>query len=290
MIKTKRQNGNYEIVIQPTRGWLLINWRDLIHYRDLLFLLVRRDFVSKYKQTILGPLWFILQPLIMTIVFEIVFNRIAKVSTDNLPPFLFYLCGVMIWNYFANCVQSSSNSLISNAELFRKVYFPRIVMPLSGVISNLFAFAIQLVTFLVFYIYFKYFTSAGTTIDPKPLLMLMLPLLLFQAAIFSLGIGLWVSSLTAKYRDLAFVMTFLVQLWMYATPVVYPVSAIPAKWRFIMAINPMCAVVDLYRYAFFGTIALSYKYLAISIVTTIVTLLTGLFIFNRVEKNFVDTI
>tara|TARA_B100000315_G_scaffold242473_1_gene264686 strand:- start:454 stop:1323 length:870 start_codon:yes stop_codon:yes gene_type:complete len=289
-METKNNNQSpYKVIIQPNRRWFYIDWRGILSYRDLLFLLVRRDFVAKYKQTILGPTWFVLQPLLMTVVFNVVFNRIAKVSTDGLPPFLFYLCGIMIWNYFSNCLNATSTSLITNSAIFSKVYFPRLIVPLASVISNLFTFAIQLITFLVFYFYFKFFTESQAIIQPNAFIWIM-PLLLIQVAAFSLGVGLWISALTAKYRDLVFLMTFLTQIWLYATPIIYPVSAIPTQWRFILAINPMAAIVDLYRYAFFGTLALSWKYLSLSVLTTIIVLVSGIFVFNKVERTFVDTI
>lgn len=284
-----KNNPDYEIIIAPHRGWFHIDWKGMLYYRDLLFLFVRRDFFARYKQTILGPLWFIIQPIATTLVFTVVFNQVAKIPTDNLPPLLFYLCGIMVWNYFASCVESSSNSLIKNANLLEKVYFPRLIAPLTGVISNLITFAIQFATFLVFYLYFLLATSAKTHIHPN-MWLLMLPLLLLNAAAFSLGVGLWVSALTAKYRDLAFLMTFLLQLWMYATPVIYPVSAIPEHWRFVLAVNPVASIVDLFRYAFFGTLALSVKYILLSLVTTIIVLVSGLLVFNRIEKTVVDTI
>jgi lipopolysaccharide transport system permease protein len=286
--KNAKASG-YEVVIRPNRGWFHIDWEGIFYYRDLLFLFVRRDFVARYKQTILGPLWFVIQPITTTVVFTIVFSQVAKIPTDNLPPMLFYLCGIMIWNYFTNCVESSSVSLIKNAGLLEKVYFPRLIMPLSNIISNLFAFAIQAATFVAFYLYFLCATPAKSHIHLN-LFILLLPLLLIGAAAFSLGVGLWVSALTAKYRDLSFLMTFLLQLWLYATPVIYPVSAIPEHWRFILAINPMAAIVDLFRYAFFGTPALSLKYLAASFITTFVVLISGVLVFNKVEKTFVDTV
>ncbi|MBU2101891.1 MAG: ABC transporter permease [Candidatus Omnitrophica bacterium] len=279
----------YEIIIKPNRSWFYIDWRGLLHYRDLLFLLIRRDFVSRYKQTILGPLWFIIQPLVMTLVFTVVFFRVAKVSTDALPPVLFYLCGLLIWNYFSSCISITSTSLTTNAMLFEKVYFPRIIIPLSTIFSNLITFAIQLLTFLCFYFYYKWCTASSAQIHPN-LFLFALPLLLLQAAAFALGVGLWLSALTVKYRDLSFLMGFLVQLWMYATPVIYPVSAIPSQWRFILIINPIASIVDLYRYAFFGTLSLSLKYLTFSIITTCVVLFSGILIFNKVERTFIDTV
>ena len=259
---------SYEIIIQPNRSWFHIDWRGLSHYRDLLFLLVRRDFVSKYKQTILGPAWFVIQPLLTTLVFTIIFGKVAKIPTDGLPPALFYLCGLLAWRYFASCLTTTSTSFTANANLFGKVYFPRLIMPLSVVISNLFAFAIQLVTFLAFLFYFKYLTQAGIDIKPN-LSIFALPLLLLQTAAISLGVGLWLSALTAKYRDFQFLMGFLVQLWMYATPVIYPMSIVQEKWKPILALNPMAPIVESYRYAFLGTGITNPSYLMISITTTI---------------------
>lgn len=282
-------NERYEIIIKPNRNWFYIDWAGFLHYRDLLFLLVRRDFVARYTQTILGPLWFIIQPLITTVVFTIFFNRIAKIPTDGLPPMLFYLCGLLVWNYFANSLERTSLSFIDNSQLFGKVYFPRLIVPLSNLISNLFAFGIQLAAFLAFYFYFKFFTVAGAYIKPN-VYIFALPLLVIQTAAFSLGVGLWMAALTAKYRDLSFLMGFLIQLWMYATPVIYPVSAIPGRWRFILALNPVAAIMDLYRCAFFGTAYLSYKYLLISVLVTIFVLLSGIFAFNRAERTAIDTL
>jgi lipopolysaccharide transport system permease protein len=289
MIDKNTEQNNLEVIIQPNRSWFYIDWRGLLHYRDLLFLLVRRDFLSRYKQTILGPLWFIIQPLLMTIVFTVIFGKVAKIPTDGLPPMLFYLCGLLAWGYFASCLKATSSSFIENAHLFGKVYFPRLVVPLSSVISNLFAFGIQLVAFLGFYFYFKNFTLAGASINPN-LFIFVLPLLVLQTAAIGLGVGLWMSALTAKYQDLKFVMEFLIQLWMYATPVIYSMSVIPEKWRPVLAINPMAPILESYRYAFFGTSSLNFNYLLISAVTTVFVLLSGIFIFNKVERTFIDTV
>ena len=283
------KQNNYEITIQPNRNWFHIDWQGLLHYRDLLFLLVRRDFVSKYKQTILGPAWFVIQPLLTALVFTVIFGKVAKIPTDGLPPMLFYLCGLLSWRYFAACLNATSFTFITNANLFGKVYFPRLIVPLSTIISNLLAFAIQLVMFLGFYFYFKCFTSASVNIKPN-LFIFFLPLLLLQTAAISLGVGLWMSALTAKYRDLQFLMGFLTQLWMYATPVIYPISVIPEKWRFLIALNPMSPIVESFKYAFFGTGTISLNYLLISIFITIITLLTGILVFNRTERTFIDTV
>jgi len=281
--------SNYEIVIRPTRGWLRLNLAETWQYRDLLFLLVHRDFVAKYKQTILGPAWFVLQPLLTTVVFSIIFGGIAKIPTDGLPPMLFYLAGLLGWNYFAQTFQSSSSTLVANAGLFGKVYFPRLVVPLSAVISNLFAFALQLAMLLAFWIYFKLFTSAGGLFGFSAGIV-WLPLVLLQIAALSLGVGLWLSALTAKYRDFTFLSGFIIQLWMYATPVIYPLSQIPEKWRWIAVLNPMTMPVEAIRIMFLGQGTVVEAHLLLSLSMTVLLLLSGILVFNKVEKTFVDTV
>jgi len=225
----------------------------------------------------------------MTLVFTVIFGMVAKLSTDGMPPMLFYLCGLLSWTYFANCLNATSTSLTSNASLFGKVYFPRLVVPISVVISNSFAFAIQLATFLAFYVYFKFFTTAGADIHPNSFLF-VLPLLLLQTAVLAFGVGLWLSALTAKYRDFTFLTGFLTQMWMYATPIIYPLSIVPEKWRFFAALNPMVPVVELYKYAFFGTGVMEINYLLISAGVTVIVCLTGILAFNKAERTFMDTV
>ena len=282
-------SSNYEIVIRPTRGWLQLNLGEIWQYRDLLFLLVHRDFVAKYKQTILGPAWFVLQPLLTTVVFSIVFGEIAKIPTDDLPRMLFYLAGLLGWNYFAQTFQSTSATLVANAGIFGKVYFPRLVVPLSAVISNLFAFALQLATLLAVWIYFKLFTSAGGLFGFSASIV-WFPLVLLQVAALSLGVGLWLSAVTAKYRDFTFLSGFIIQLWMYATPVIYPLSQIPEKWRWIAVLNPMTMPVEAIRIMFLGqgTVVGAYALLSLSI--SVLLLLSGILVFNKIEKTFVDTV
>ena len=283
------ESSDYCVVIEPNRSWFRLPWRDLLHYRDLWYLLVRRDFVSKYKQTILGPAWFIIQPLMMTVMFTVVFGRIAKIPTDGLPRMLFYLCGMLAWSYFAACISGTSTIFVTNANLFGKVYFPRLVVPLAVVTSNLIAFAIQLVTFIAFWIFFKFFTDAGTHFTLTPYL-LALPLLLLQTAAIGLGVGLWMSSLTAKYRDFAHLTGFLTQLWMYATPVVYPLSEVPEKFRWVVSLNPMTGIVETYRYAFLGAGTVEPRYLIGSAVATVLLLVSGVLLFSRTERTFIDTV
>jgi lipopolysaccharide transport system permease protein len=284
-----RLPNDYELVIRPTRGWFTLKLPEVWQYRDLLLLLVHRDFVAKYKQTILGPAWFILQPLLITVVFSVIFGEIAKIPTDGLPPMLFYLTGLLGWNYFAQTFQSTSGTLVANAGLFGKVYFPRLVVPLSAVISNLFAFAIQLATLLAVWIYFKLLTGAGGLFGFS-VGIVWFPLVLLQIAALSLGVGLWLSALTAKYRDLAFLSGFIIQIWMYATPVIYPLSQIPEKWRWISALNPMTMPVEAIKLMFLGQGTIITAYLALSVAATMLLLITGVLIFNKVEKTFVDTV
>jgi lipopolysaccharide transport system permease protein len=279
----------YKTVIQANRSWFYVDWKGLLHYRDLLFLLVRRDFVAKYKQTVLGPAWFILQPLLTTAVFTVIFGNFARISTDGIPPILFYLCGVTAWSYFAQCLASIAASLTANSNLFSKVYFPRLIIPFSIVISNLFAFALQLATFLGFYIYFKYFTPAGAALEISRTIFI-LPLLILQTAAIGLGVGLWIAALTVRYRDFQHLVGFMVQLWFYATPVIYPMSVIPPQWHFISLMNPMTAIIELYRRAFFGMGYLNPEYLIAAAVISLLTLFSGLLFFNKVERTFVDMI
>lgn len=287
-VSSTEQSG-FEIVIQPNRSWFYIDWRGLLHYRDLLFLLVRRDFVSQYKQTVLGPIWLIVPSLLTTIAFTVIFNKVAKISTDGMPPMLFYLCGLLAWRYFTGCLNSTSNTLTANAGLFGKVYFPRLIVPLSVVVSNLFSFVINLITFLGFYFYFKCFTPVGMAIKPN-LFIFALPLLILQTAAFGLGVGLWISALTAKYRDFSFLVGFFTGVGMYVTPIIYPMSIVPEKWRVLVALNPMAPIIESFKYTFLGTGTINLNYLLISAVITIVVLLSGILIFNKVERTFIDTV
>jgi len=274
-------------VIKPVTGWFDIHPGELWRYRDLIMLFVRRDFVSVYKQTILGPLWFLLQPLFTTLVFTIVFGRIAKLSTDGLPQVLFYLSGVVAWNYFSGCLNKTSDTFVGNAGIFGKVWFPRLAVPISIVISNLITFAIQFLLFMGFWIYF--FIN-GSTINPQPFLIMLLPLLIVQMAALGLGCGIIISSLTTKYRDLTQLVGFGVQLWMFATPIVYPTSRIPAKWQWIIALNPMAPIIEIFRYSFLGNATINLSHIALSVITTMVILFTGIILFSRVEKSFMDTV
>jgi lipopolysaccharide transport system permease protein len=288
MALSEKASTPYEITLRPDTSWLAIELKGIWHYRDLLSLLVWRDFVSKYKQTILGPLWFIIQPLLMTLVFTVIFGKIAGLSTDGLPPVLFYLCGQLGWNYFAQNFNSTSATLINNAGLFSKVYFPRLVVPLSALVSNLFAFFIQAVTFAAFFVYFKYILKSGTFGFNWHIVFL--PLLVVQIAALSLGVGLLCSALSAKYRDLTHASNLLIQIWMYATPVIYPLSKFPLHWRWIAALNPMTFIIESFRDMLLGTGTVDPSYLACSISLTLVFLASGLLLFGKMEKTFVDTV
>ena len=277
---------NWSLVIRPQRAWWDLRLGELWRYRDLVWLFVWRDFVAYYKQTILGPLWYLIQPILTTVVFTIIFGNIAKLSTDGLPPFLFYLAGNTVWTYFSACLTSTSSTFTSNAGLFGKVYFPRLAMPLSVVISQIISFGIRMLVFLGFLIYFM---LSGADVNPN-WWILLLPVLLLAMAGLGLGLGIIVSSLTTKYRDLQQLVAFGVQLLMYGTPVIYPLSSIEGTWRWLILANPMTPVVEIFRFAFLGTSAMSPVYLLYSIAFMFVVLLIGVLIFNRVENTFMDTV
>lgn len=275
-------------VIKAHQKWYSINWHELLEYRDLLALLVKRDLTAIYKQTILGPLWFVLQPLLTTIVFTIIFGNVAQISTDGVPQFIFYMSGTILWNYFQGVLTHGAGSLVSNSGVLSKVYFPRLIIPLSGVFVNLAHLALNYVLFLLFFAYFMLQGASG--MDPN-LWLLLLPVLIVQCGLMGLGFGLWVSALTIKYRDLRFALPFLTQLWMYATPIVYPASlVVRPSMKYILWLNPMTAVVEFSRYGFTGCGTVDLPGLALSWVVTVLVLVSGLFLFNKVQRNFVDTI
>lgn len=276
----------WTIEIRPASGWFDIHLGELWRYRDLALLFVRRDFIAIYKQTILGPLWYLLQPLMTTAVFAIIFNKVARLPTDGLPPVLFYLSGVVVWRYFADCLQKTANTFVGNAHLFGKIYFPRLMVPISVVLSNLISFAIQMLLLACVWLYFL---GEGAVIRLGAS-TLMLPLLVAQMAALGLGCGIIVSSLTTKYRDLAQLVGFGVQLWMFVTPVVYPASAVPEEWRWCVLLNPMAPIVETFRSMIFGVGLVDTSAIFISVLTTMVILVLGIALFTRVEKNFMDTV
>ncbi len=276
----------WSLVIRPKTGWFDLHLDDLWRYRDLVTMFVRRDFVSFYKQTVLGPLWFVIQPLLTTLTFTLIFGNIAKISTDGLPKILFYMSGITAWNYFADCLTKTSDTFNANASIFGKVYFPRLAVPLSIVISNLIKFGIQFGLFMAFYAYFLF---SGSNIQPNSTL-LILPVLLLLMAGLGLGSGIIVSSLTTRYRDLRFLVQFGTQLLMYSTPVIFPLSSIPEQYRWIMIANPMTPIIETFRFAFLGTGTVSWGMLGYSAIATVVILAIGILLFNRVEKTFMDTV
>lgn len=286
-MKVNEEKQEWVEIIHPSKGLFEFNFRELWNYRDLLFMYVKRDFVAKYKQTILGPLWFFIQPILTTIMFTIVFGKFAGISSDGLPRTVFYLSGLTIWNYFSACFISSSNTFTANARIFGKVYFPRLIIPLTVVISNLIQFGIQFLLFLSFLAYFLFYKNSN--IQPNWVILLTPFLLLIMAGI-SLGAGLIFSSLTTKYRDLGFLLNFGVQLLMYATPVIYPLTSIPEKYHFWVMANPLSSIVEAFRYAFLGSGTFSPAAIGYSAIWMIVLLFGGIMIFNKVERSFMDTV
>lgn len=285
--KIALQNENWDMVIQPQRRLLDLRLVELWHYRDLIMLFVRRDFVSVYKQTILGPLWYLLQPLLTTITFTIIFGSIASLPTDGLPQFLFYMSGTVLWSYFSSCLTKTSETFVQNTHLFGKVYFPRLAVPVSVLISNLVTFAIQLAMFLGFVLFF---VLRGSSVHPNWDWVFLSPILILMMAGLALGFGIIISSLTTKYRDLRFLVQFGVQLLMYATPVIYPVSSIPARFRWVIIANPMTPIVEAFRYAFLGVGTVNNGQLLYSLIFMLVSVFLGVIIFNRVEQTFMDTV
>ena len=263
-----------------------LNLREVWQYRDLLFMLVKRDFITFYKQTILGPLWFIIQPLLTTVIYVILFGNIAKLSTDDVPQVLFYLSGITIWNYFSESLTKTATVFTANVGMFGKVYFPRLIMPISIVVSALMKFAIQFGIFLLVLLYFILFTK---TVQPN-WWILITPVLIVLMAMFALGMGMFFSSLTTKYKDLSFLLTFGIQLFMYVTPVVYPISALPEKYRFLVYINPLSSIFECFRYAFLGSGNFDGMSLVSSSMLILLILFVGTIVFNKVEKNFMDTV
>lgn len=275
--------------IKPHNSLFNLNLKATWDYRDLLWLLVRRDFVSFYKQTILGPLWFFIQPAFTTIIFTFIFSNLAGISTDGLPQPLFYLAGITAWNYFSECLTKTSTVFKDNATIFGKVYFPRLIMPLSIVVSNLVKFGVQFVLFLFLILYY---TITQAHFSPN-FHILLFPFLILLMAGQGLGLGMIISAMTTKYRDLAFLLTFAIQLLMYATPVIYPLSVAIQKYpeySWLIEYNPMSIVIETFRYGFLGAGTFSWELLGYSTCITLALLICGIVIFNKVEKNFVDTV
>jgi lipopolysaccharide transport system permease protein len=279
----------WDLEITPHNNILDLKLKDIWRYRDLLILLVRRDFVSFYKQTILGPLWFFIQPLFTTVIYTFVFGNLAAIPTDGLPQPLFYLAGITAWNYFADCLTKTSTVFSTNAGLFGKVYFPRLIVPLSIVVSNLIRFGVQM---LLFFIIIGFYWAKGTALHPN-IYLLLFPFLLLLMAMLGLGLGMIISAMTTKYRDLGFLITFGIQLMMYLTTVIYPLSVVQVKYPqylWLIAYNPMTAIIEAFRYGFLGQGTFTLVSLGITTIITIIILLIGIITFNRVERNFIDTV
>ncbi len=289
-MKETQDSQDWDLIIKGHSSLFDINFNDLWRYRDLLLLFVKRDFVSFYKQTILGPLWFFIQPIFTTIVFTFVFGNLAGISTDGLPQQLFYLAGITSWNYFSDCLTKTSTVFKDNANIFGKVYFPRLIMPLSIIVSNLVRFGVQLLLMICMMVYFYFFPIQGTSFTITYGIFLF-PLLVVLMALLGLGLGLIITAMTTKYRDLTFLITFGVQLLMYATTVIYPLSYAREKgYGSIMELNPMTGIIEAFRYGFLGKGEFTVFSLGYSLVVTIIILFIGILIFNKTEKNFVDTI
>ena len=282
---------SYTTVIQSKTNGLNLNLKELWHYRDLVLLFVRRSFITRYKQTILGPAWAIIQPLLTTVVFTVVFGNIAGLGAQGVPSFVFFFSGTMVWTYFSTSLTGTANTFIGNRGILGKVYFPRLVMPVSGLLTHLITFGIQ---FFFFGCFMVYYLLAGENIHPN-LYMLMLPVLLLQLAMLGLGVGVIISALTTKYRDLAMLTSFGVSLWMYATPIAYDMEAMGAfssggKYHGLYMLNPVTSIINIFRYGFLGIGQIEWLYYFIGWVFTLIVLFIGIVMFNRVEKTFMDTI
>lgn len=282
---------DFSTVIQPKTKWFDLKLKQVLEYRDLIFLFVKRNFVSKYKQTVLGPIWAVIQPLLTTVVFTLVFGNIAGLAPGGVPSFVFYLSGTILWTYFSSCLTQTANTFVSNSNIMGKVYFPRLVMPISTVFSEMIGLAIQYVFLIIFLVYY---TVTGQGVHPN-LWILMTPLMILQLALLSLGFGIIISALTTKYRDLAMLVAFGTQLWMYASPIAYDMFSMGAfapggKWHALYMCNPVTSIVNLFRYGYLGIGTMEWNYYFIGWATTIIIFIIGVVLFNRIEKTFMDTV
>lgn len=275
------------MVISPQSKLLSLQLDDIWRYKDLLYLFVRRDFVATYKQTILGPTWFFIQPILTTITYTIIFGNVAGLSTDGLPKMIFYLSGVVCWSYFSDCITTISSTFITNAQIFGKVYFPRLIAPLSVVISKLIKLGIQFLLFIAALFYYVVFES--TVVNPN-IYILLAPVLVLLMGAMGLGLGLIISSLTTKYRDMRFLIAFGVQLLMYGTPVIYPLSKVPEEYRLLVTLNPITSIIETFRHGFLGSGTFNVYHLIYSFAFTVIVLILGILVFNKVEKTFMDSV
>ena len=272
--------------VSSKQKWFSVNLKDIWKYRDLIILFVKRDLTTNYKQTVLGPLWIVINPLLSTTVFTVIFGVIAGIPTDGTPQFLFYMSGNILWNFFSSCLNRASGTFLGNARLFGKVYFPRLVMPISGILYNLINFMLQTAVYVILVIVYS---LLGANVHPN-LLIILAPFLVLQTALLGTGMGLIISSITTKYRDLNVLVSFGVSLLMYITPVVYPISRVPENFRWLMLLNPVAPIVETYRCAFLGSGSFEWQFLLISLAVTLALLFWGVIVFNKVEKNFIDTV
>lgn len=282
-------NESWDLVLEPKNKWYSLRLSELFRFKDLLLLFVRRDFVAVYKQTVLGPIWFFVQPIITALTFSVIFGRMANISTDGVPQLLFYMCGITLWNYFSDTLLKIADTFTANANIFGKVYFPRMIVPLSVVLSNLIKFGIQFLLFVAIWLYYYY---TGANIHPNTTLLLV-PFLILLMGILGLSFGIIISSMTTKYRDLRFLITFGVQLLMYASPIVFPLSMVSQNYpqlKIYLLANPITSIIEAFKYAFLGVGEFNWYYLLYSLVFTIVAFIIGLLIFNKVEKSFTDTV
>lgn len=283
-IQTNKENWSIEI--KPKKKLLDVDLKGIWRYRDLYYMYVKRDIITVYKQTILGPLWFLIQPILTTIMYMFVFGGLAGISTDGVPQPLFYMSGILLWNYFNAAFMVSSNVFTANASVFGKVYFPRLVVPLSGITSNLIKFGIQLLLFIIIYLYY-YIQGVNLSINWS---ILLFPLLILMIALHAMSWGLIISALTTKYRDLTQLVAFGIQLFMYLTPVIYPLSAAPEKYRIFISLNPLTPIFETFKYSCMGSGSLDWIGLGYSFIVLMITLFLSIIIFNRVERNFMDTV
>ena len=285
------EKDDFSTVIKSTTGWFDIHLKELFRYKDLIFLFVKRNFISQYKQTILGPVWAVIQPLLTTVVFTLVFGGIAGLAADGVPSFIFYLSGTILWTYFSSCLAQTANTFITNSAILGKVYFPRLVMPISTVVSNLISLGIQYAFLLIFLIYYL---ISNQGVSPS-IGVLLTPVIVIQLALLSLGCGIIISALTTKYRDLAMLVTFGTQLWMYASPIAYDMFSLAAfapggKWHLLYMCNPITPIVNIFRYVYLGIGSIEWGYYGLSWITTLILLILGIILFSRVEKTFMDTV
>lgn len=276
----------FTTIIKPKNRLFEVDFKEIWRYRDLLFMFVKREIITQYKQTILGPAWFFIQPALTTVMYMVVFGGIAGIPTDGLPQPMFYLAGIVCWQYFADCLNKTSTTFTANQSIFGKVYFPRLIVPFSIVTSNLLRMFIQLILFVIVYLYYLFI---GVSLAPN-IYILLFPVLILMLAGLSLGFGIIISSMTTKYRDLTILFTFVVQLWMYATPIIYPLSTMSPKRQWIMALNPVTSIVETFKYGTMGVGTFNWSQLGYSFGFMIVILIIGVVVFNKVQRSFMDTV